>query len=179
MNEEKKEFAENIDNERKGYGKFKSAEELLKAYNALEGEFTRRSQKLAELEKGSTDTWEGKVDSFVKEYPIADTFADEVAEEITKNGKKIDKNNLERALLTVLSKKVKTADEMARDERVITKVLSDDRNKTAVIDDYLEGVRKNSPPTTLPRGGATPITAPMSMHTIKDAGNVALKILNE
>ena len=27
------------------YGKFKSAEELLKAYNALESEFTKRSQK--------------------------------------------------------------------------------------------------------------------------------------
>lgn len=37
-------------------GKFKNAEELLKAYNALEAEFTRRSQRLAELERRSKDT---------------------------------------------------------------------------------------------------------------------------
>lgn len=33
-----------------GFGKFKSAEALLNAYNSLEAEFTRRSQRLRELE---------------------------------------------------------------------------------------------------------------------------------
>ena len=33
-----------------GFGKFKSAEALLSAYNSLEAEFTRRSQRLRELE---------------------------------------------------------------------------------------------------------------------------------
>ena len=32
------------------YGKFKSSDELLNAYNALEAEFTRRSQRIKELE---------------------------------------------------------------------------------------------------------------------------------
>ncbi|HKL93900.1 MAG TPA: hypothetical protein VJZ69_01290, partial [Clostridia bacterium] len=37
----------------KTIGKFKNAEELHKAYNALEAEFTRRSQRLAEMERRS------------------------------------------------------------------------------------------------------------------------------
>ena len=35
---------------RGGFGKFKSADALLNAYNSLEAEFTRRSQRLRELE---------------------------------------------------------------------------------------------------------------------------------
>lgn len=34
-----------------GFGKFKSADALLNAYNSLEAEFTRRSQRLRELEE--------------------------------------------------------------------------------------------------------------------------------
>lgn len=48
------EIAENEKNENlKPLGKFKNPEELFKAYNALEAEFTRRSQKLSEYERQS------------------------------------------------------------------------------------------------------------------------------
>ena len=33
------------------YGKFKDAQTLLDAYNSLQAEFTRKSQKLAEIQK--------------------------------------------------------------------------------------------------------------------------------
>ena len=36
------------------FGKFKSADALLNAYNSLEAEFTRRSQRLRELEERET-----------------------------------------------------------------------------------------------------------------------------
>ena len=77
MNEDKiapaGEIADN--GQEKSYGKFKSAEELLKAYNALEGEFTKRSQKLSEYEKKSAEPdWESKVNKFVGKYPIAEKY---------------------------------------------------------------------------------------------------------
>lgn len=181
MNEDKIAPAGVADNgQETSYGKFKSAEELLKAYNALEGEFTKRSQKLSEYEKKSNaPDWEGKVAEFVKKYPIAERYADEVAGEIAKNGKTIDDNSLERALLTVLSTKVKTADEMAEDKNVIDRVLSSEKNRDSVIKQYLEGIRRNVPPVTLPKGGAIPVTPPMSVRTIKEAGEIAIKILND
>lgn len=183
MNEDKiapaGEIADN--GQEKSYGKFKSAEELLKAYNALEGEFTKRSQKLSEYEKKSAEPdWESKVNKFVGKYPIAEKYAEELAGEITKNGnKEIDETCLERALLTVLSSKVKTTDEMAEDENVIDKVLSSEKNRNSIISRYLDGIRKNVPPTTLPKGGAIPVTTPMSARTIRDAGEIAKKILND
>ena len=65
------------------YGKFKSAEELLKAYNALESEFTKRSQKLKELEKAiDGKSFADKARDFARKYPIAESYAEEVAREV-------------------------------------------------------------------------------------------------
>ena len=180
MNEEKVTTAGASDNgQQTSFGKFKSAEELLRAYNALESEFTRKSQKLSEYENNGTQ-WEGKVSEFVKKYPIAERYAEEVAGEITKNGKKtFEEGDLERALLTVLSGKVKSVDEMSEDEDVIDKVLSSEKNRTKVIEDYLDGIRRNGPPSTLPKRGATPVTPPLDIRTIREAGNVAIKILTD
>lgn len=56
---ENKENKNDVRNENKKqeqrYGKFKTAEELLKAYGELEREFTRRAQKLAEYEKSGAE----------------------------------------------------------------------------------------------------------------------------
>ena len=48
------------------YGKFKDAETLLEAYNSLEAEFTRKSQKLADIQK-ELDNYLN--DCFVKKVP--------------------------------------------------------------------------------------------------------------
>ena len=42
------------------YGKFKDAKSLLDAYNSLEAEFTRKSQKLADLTRGTTTSSQEK-----------------------------------------------------------------------------------------------------------------------
>jgi hypothetical protein len=56
------------------YGKFKTAQELLKAYGELEREFTRRAQKLAELEKAYAQ----KPDSSKKEKSAGNNAADAI-----------------------------------------------------------------------------------------------------
>ena len=85
-------------------GKFKSQNELLKAYKNLEAEFTRKSQKLKELEKVLTekkaiesdicesknevnetpiyltDNWEERVSEFLENNPNAKGFASEICE---------------------------------------------------------------------------------------------------
>lgn len=162
------------------YGKFKSAEELLKAYNLLQGEFTKRSQKLAEYErqKAEATDWEGKVADFVQSYPIAEKYADELAREIANNEKIAGKENcLESALLNVLSSKVKTTEEMAADESVIDRVLSAEENRDKIINQYLERIKRNASPTTLPKGGAIPVNPPLPARTIKEAGEIAIKII--
>ncbi len=85
-------------------GKFKSQAELLKAYKNLEAEFTRKSQKLKELEKALSEKdgvdsdvedakeqteitpsylkedWELKVGEFLENNPNAKNFASEICE---------------------------------------------------------------------------------------------------
>ena len=64
------------------YGKFKSAEALLSAYNSLQAEFTKRCQRIKELEKDAN-----KEDSLAKEKsatPLAQGITPEEKEEILK-----------------------------------------------------------------------------------------------
>lgn len=172
-------FPAESDNENStSFGKFKSADELLKAYNALQSEFTKRSQKLAEYEKNATtDIWEGKVAEFVKKYPVAERYAEELAEEIAKSADKSEENVLENALLNVLCGKVRTEEEMASDKSVVDRVLSEQNNREKVINGYLEGIRRNPSPVTLPKGGAIPATPPVRAKTIREAGEIAKKLI--
>ncbi len=162
------------------FGKFKSAEELLKAYNSLEGEFTKRSQRLKELEakKEDTQTWETKVEEFVKEYPITNEYVDEVIE-VIKEEDSIGKNNgLEKALLKVLSGKVKTVDQMVNDSEVIKKAVNVSQIRDSVIEDYLSKIQNDKVPMPMPSVGATPLASVSRPKSIGEAGELAKKIFN-
>ena len=162
--------------EENSYGKFNSAEELLKAYSALESEFTKRSQRLRELEnKQATESKKEEVRSFMERYPVAEKFMDELNEEIAKTAS-ADKG-YEGALLNVLARNVMTAEEMAQDKKVISRVLSDEENKEYVINGYLDRIRENSSFKSLPKGGAIPVAPAYRPRSIKEAGEIAKKIL--
>jgi hypothetical protein len=159
------------------YGKFKSAEELLKAYNALESEFTRRSQKLKEYEnrsavKSETESLEKQAEKLVEKYPIASEYADEVAKTALEN----TDGGMESALIKVLAGKIKTTDQMATDKTVVKKVLNDEDNRESVIGEYLAKVRETPAPNTI-RGGAVPAQPPYKPRTLKEAGDLARKVL--
>lgn len=163
------------------FGKFRTAEELLKAYYSLEGEFTKRSQKLKEMEtvKQATD-WEGKVADLIKAYPIAEKFSNEMAQEIRDNEQLIKNEScLEKALLSVLSKNYKTPEELASDTVVIDKVLGSEQNQDKIITEYLNKIKNKKSPITLPKGGAIPLTPPQKVTSIREAGELARKIIEE
>ena len=64
-------------------GKFKNPEELLRAYGLLEKEFTKKSQRLKELENAiatpfkTEEDWKVAVDKFFERTPSAKPFAKE------------------------------------------------------------------------------------------------------
>ena len=158
------------------YGKFNSAEDLLKAYTALESEFTKRSQKLKELEAKQNAVKKGEeMKTFLEKYPVAEKFSEELKEEIAKTASAGD--GYEGALLNVLSRKVKSEDEMAKDERVISRVLGDEENREAIINGYLDRIRENSTVKSLPKVGAIPVAPSYRPKSVKEAGEIAKKIL--
>lgn len=162
------------------YGKFNKLEDLVNAYNSLESEFTKRSQKLKDLETKNSlvNSWENKVSKLMEQYPIAAKFTDEIGEEIAKNDMIKDDNCLEKALLSVLSSKYKSPEEQAKDETVIDQVLKNESLKEKIIDEYRQNFNINLP-KTLPKGGEIPVKAPGRPANIYEAGKMALEILKE
>lgn len=175
-----------FDNASGGFGKFKDKEELLKAYESLEKEFTKRSQKLKAMEKTAAETaakpdWEKRVEGFLNRYPVARNFLPDIEAEVTQNSDLLaNENCLEIALLNTLSKSWKSPKDYAEDKEFLLKsVKADAAIRDAVIAEYVGGLFGKTAPKTITLGGASPINAPRHAATIEDAGAMALGILNK
>lgn len=155
------------------YGKFKTKEGLLEAYGSLEAEFTRRSQKLKELEseikkRDSEVMWVKKVKDFTDKYPIASSLADEITTYIEKNEGLIkDENCLEKALLSVLAEKNFTKPDHKESGKNISAEEADDSASDVLA------------PPVAPGGGEIPVVRPIRPKNIRDAGEMAIKILKQ
>ena len=178
-------------------GKFASSEELLKAYNRLEAEFTKKCQLLKEAERRSEptdvpsdaagsaplyekDEWEEKVAAFVETYPIAEEYAAEIASILKEDAALATQENcLEVALGKAVAKHYKTPERIIEDETFLERyVYQNDKIRDRVIADYLEGL---SPlvgaPRTIPHGGAAAIIPPSRARSIEEAGAMAEKLI--
>ncbi len=186
-NEDTTHAEDNVDGEEENvnehkYGKFKNPQELLRAYGELEKEFTRRSQRLRELENGkqaamSEEGWKAAVDKFFNEIPAAKPFAKEIAGEILSNPElRQNANGLETALVRVLAQKFRTPEQLMQDGQFLNDyVLRSDRVRDAIIADYIDGVREGLPPQTMHRGGMQCVAPKVKPKTIEEAGFMFLK----
>lgn len=163
-------------------GKFKNPQELLRAYGELEKEFTRRSQRLRELESGkqslkSEEDFKVAVDKFFNEIPAAKAFAKDIANELINNpALREDANCLNVALLKVLTDKFRTPEQLMSDGQFLKDyVFSSEEVRDAIIENYLDGVRKGVPPYTLRGGGMQCVAPKVKPKTIEEAGFMFLK----
>lgn len=168
------------------FGKFKSKEDLLKAYENLEKEFTKRSQKLKAMEKTAAEIsakpdWGARVEGFLERYPLAREFLPEVEKEVAENSDLLaNENCLEIAFLKALSKNWKSPDDYAKDKEFLLKSIKNDAAvRDAVIAEYIGGLFGKNAPKTISTGGASPLNAPRRATTIEDAGAMAMGILNK
>lgn len=165
--------------------KFKSVEDLEKAYLALQKEFTRRCQRLSKLEKElnekasvereeTPEEWKGKVDKFFNENPHAKPFARAIAEEIIRDGSlRKRKDCLETALTRVLVNTYKAPKDLATDQEFLnTHVLKSDYVKKTVIEDYLKGLRAGKPPILMGEKGQNTVAPRNNPKTIEEAGKM-------
>ena len=159
--------------------KFKSVEDLEKAYNSLEKEFTKRCQRLKQLEKelsaqnaDTPEQWKAKVDKFFSETPEAKPFAREMAEVISLDtALRGRKDCLETALNRVLMKKYRSPRDLATDEVFLREhILGSDFVKKAVIDGYMKDLREGKPPVLISRAGQNTVAPRNKPKTIRDAG---------
>ena len=163
-------------------GKFKNPEELLKAYVELEKEFTRRSQRLKELERGaapyaSEDEWRDAADKFFEKTPSAKALAREMAQEIVLDPTlKEGRDCFDKALVRALVKCYRTPEQLVSDGQFLKDyVLSSDAVKEAVIENYIREVQDGEPPLTLPRGGQCSAAPSMKPRSVREAGDMLLR----
>lgn len=169
------------------YGKFKTKEGLLEAYNALESEFTRRCQRIKELEtqlgnRTVEDKWSKKVGELTEKYPVAKDLTAEIGEYIAGKRELIDDENcLEKALLAVLAgrytdpeKGTRAGAEAAEARYPRTDANASARQKAEAL---LRAEAVAPPvPEVLPQGGELPAAPRVRPKDLREAGELARKL---
>lgn len=133
-----------------GIGKFKSAEALLEAYKALEAEFTRKSQRLSELEKEKAQSAivdekkvEDELNSFLSKNSEAAPYAEQLKAKSLAEGGRIDFENIFASV--VIANLAGGGSKL--DNPIIKKyVVQDDELRNYVIETYMKDLKNNQPP---------------------------------
>lgn len=167
-------------------GKFKDAESLLKAYNSLQTEFTKKSQRLSELEHSKDEfSREEKINQAIKDLEQNHNIAQKFCQEIKLAVKNVDTQDYDRVvkdeLLKNLEKNYKSANEYIEDEQFLTEfVYNNPTIRENIIRDYLANLTNVSPVRVASNiSSSIPISPPNIPTTIKEAGNLAKNIIKQ
>ena len=174
-----------IEGSNNGFGKFKDAESLLKAYSNLEAEFTKKSQKLAQLETETNRQKEEenrlieldkKVDEFVTKFDSVKPFSSALKESLRSQ----ENTNLEEEAIRLLSNNYKSAEAYVNDGEFLNNyIFSNKEIKDKIIKDYLSNITQNSPIKLEKSSGSISLTPPKQPATIKEAGKLAKSIIKQ
>ena len=167
------------------YGKFKDAESLLKAYNSLEAEFTKKSQRLSLLETenemnlnqiSKQAEQEKRVEEFITKFEIAKPFGSALKESLKQN----ENADIKDEALNLISKSYKTAEFYSQDEEFLNNyIFSNQEIKDKIVKEYLSKVTQNSPIKVENGAGSITLTPPKKPTTIKEAGRLAKSIIKQ
>lgn len=184
-------------------GKFKDVDALLKAYGCLQAEFTRRSQRLKELERAAENPANGnatglgaeklrknaaarkaeeeKFDEFVSELENSATSTAQVHEAGPAEQDQVclEKVCEETGGSAALEENVSSVEACRENvelssHQLYEKASRDEEVRLKIIGEYLSSIGRAGVPLTFGGGGA--LTAPTrKAKTIDEAGNMALR----
>ena len=151
------------DQEGSPLGKFKDAQKLLGAYNELQSEFTRKCQKLSEVQKqleeqnqsqkgteevvnGSKDkefAWSNKLENFLQIHKNASGLVEDITNEIINdNDLKDSEDALEKAYMRVMEKNYEPQENLAKNEEFLNKyIYSNNEIKDKIIKEYVSSLQ--------------------------------------
>ena len=165
-------------------GKFKNVEELYKAYNNLQAEFTKKSQKLAEMMKHKvTETPTSAANAedgfkvFLSKNQEAAFYADELKSRVCEAGS-FDEGSFERAWAGLLYEKLSSKGK--QNEPIIQNLIKDDEIQNLVIKNYMEQLAHQKTPIVMSSqvGERVTKTATPKPDTFEDAKRVVLDLFS-
>lgn len=167
-------------------GKFKDAESLLKAYNSLQTEFTKKSQRLSEIENSKNEfNREEKInkalDELVKNHGVAQQFLADIKMSV----KDIEIEDYTHAvrdeLLNKLASNYRSASDLINDEAFLNAYVYNNQTiKENIVREYLSNLTNISPTRVMSNiSSSIPVSPPNVPSTIQEAGNLAKNIIKK
>jgi len=149
-------------------GKFKNADELYKAYLSLEQEFTRRSQRLRELEKGQKSPLAAN-----SGFPPINKGGENVGEGSTLPSVGDDGNRPVEPRADCHQPLQPIADSLQSmsEEELLAVAIGNETVRSRIIEEYIGGLNDNLPKTL--RGGVSAVSVPVRPRTLAEAGQLA------
>lgn len=176
-------------------GKFKDAQSLLKSYDSLQSEFTKRCQRIKELEgekaaleeqllqretlKGATgETIFTTMDKLTEKYPVASQYCKVIESRLNGDGD-VDLRDL---LIEALVDDVKNEkDKNSNEESIYASAKNCPKVTDKLIEDYLSRVVHSKAKAVLlsDASGASVVAPPKKPKDFYEAGNMAREILRK
>lgn len=171
------------------FGKFKSAKALLDAYNNLQSEFTRKCQRVSELEKDKTETpsqeekhefdLEDGIEKFLQKHNDASWAVDEIKEKVSNDPTFQNLSNpIEVAWNSVVAKHL--SDKKPNDPILNKYVLSDEEIKKIIIENYLTALKEQKTPMVISsqKGERVSAVRPDTPQTLDEAKLIVGKMFS-
>lgn len=174
------------------FKKFKSVEALEKAYSSLESEFTKRSQKIKELE-GEQIRLLNLIEQTNSQNNSKPRLAENLEEFIQQNPKAVSKKQLlssaeknftqgssyERAYIEILEAELESLGLKVNDQNFLLGQIQGTGIKDIIVKEYLEGVKNSNSGVPILSGGTCALAPPKKPKTFKEAGLMARAIINK
>ncbi len=167
------------------YGKFKDAETLLEAYNSLQAEFTRKSQKLAEIQKELSNnavfSKSDSLDEILKDSTDLEKYKKEVTEILDNNEDLSSLPNKNQVAFKIIKESERKIAESLNNPEFIDKYIeSNEKLKERLFSKYLSSLNETSSAPKVISGNSSNIYFSPSLNmpkTLKDAGDILTKML--
>ncbi len=161
-------------------GKFKNTEELLKAYNNLQAQFTKKSQKLAEVMKDKTPepaTSEQVLKTFLSNNQEAVLYADELKSRVG-DSQSCDEGDFRRAWADILYEKLSSKHKA--EEPIVQNFVKDDEIQEMVIKNYVKQLSEQKTPVVISSNSGERLTrtATAKPDSFEDAKRVVLDMFS-
>ena len=151
------------------YGKFNSAEELLKGYESLEKSFTQKCQQLAALEKQITITQSGTSESTPPQQSVGRSVANDSVDTVPNASDADSREQVDQS-----------PSELSQD--AVRQYLVDHPELAAQLigatDSLSETSERIIPPRVMTGGGNVSCALPNRPKTLKEASDLAKKYFN-
>lgn len=174
-----------VNSEGSMYGKFKDAQTLLEAYNSLQAEFTRKSQKLADFQKKEEENAvfsnNDSLENILNDTVDKEKYKKEVMEILENNNDLSNLPNKNQIAFKIIKEaERKTAENLNNQDYVDKYIESNEKIKEKIISNYLSSLNNTSTAPKVISGNSSNIYFSPSLElpkTLKDAGEILTKML--